>query len=176
MTVSGLGDFLKRVRVGKDRSIRWVERQSKASHPGEKERQISHTYLRQIEEGVQAKPNPAKLRTLAEIYGVDYSVLMAKAGYLEPETGTGHETAREAGQHSDQAKLVLAREMFARLESQGIRPEYFMRGVIGLAQESLQIIHRLITTMAIQGKGRRTRESQSKGERRIARAIKLGDE
>ena len=73
--MSTLGTYLKQVRQQKDRSRRWVERQSRTRYPTERECHISHSYLRQIKEGLRDRPNPLKLQTLAEIYQVDYPSL-----------------------------------------------------------------------------------------------------
>lgn len=153
--MSDLGTYLRQLREQKERSRRWTERQSRLLFPKEKARQISHAYLRQIEEGKRINPNPLKLKTLAELYGVDYRQVLAAAGYLEseitglalPETGTALEP-----------KLELARKVIEFLESKGIHSEYFMNSVLGLNDESVHVINRLITTLSIQEKKLREKE------------------
>ena len=146
--MTDLGRELRRLREGVARSIRWVERRSKQAYPAERGRQISHTYLRQIEEGIQCRPSPGKLRTLAEIYGVEYQHLLTLAGILDSlpadADGTGD---------PDMAERPV-RELCRRLQSQGIRPEYFMKAVTDLPDESLSIVHRLITTLSVQSKAK----------------------
>ena len=127
--MADLGTYLRQLREQKERSRRWTERQSRLLFPKEKARQISHAYLRQIEEGKRVNPNPLKLKTLAELYGVDHRQVLAAAGYLESEitdlTLPEADTALEP-------KLALARRMIEFLESRGIHSEYFMNSVLGL--------------------------------------------
>jgi transcriptional regulator with XRE-family HTH domain len=155
-----LGMLLKQIREEKDRSKRWVERRSKDLYPEERERHISHTYLRQLEAGTQRRPNPLKLQTLAEVYQVEYRQLLAAVGYLEEE-----EEKEAVGEDldgiGDRTRAELARKLFARLERQEIRPEYFLNAVLNLSEESLSIVHRLITTLSVQSRRRQTREKSA---------------
>jgi len=119
-------------------------------YPEEKERHISHSYLRRIEEGLQEKPSPLKLQTLAELYGVDYRKLLAIAGYLDSglpvEEGEIEHTARS----EVQSKLELAEKMIEWLEGKGIHSAYFMSSVIELSDESLHLLNRLLTMLSLQ--------------------------
>lgn len=150
-----LGTYLRQLREQKERSRRWVERQSRLLFPKEKAKHISHAYLRQIEDGKRINPNPLKLKTLAELYGVDHRQVLAAAGYLDseitdlalPEAGTALEP-----------KLELAKKVIEFLESKGIHSEYFMNSVLGLNDESVQVVNRLITTLSIQEKRLREKE------------------
>ena len=83
-----LANYLKEVRKQQDRSLRWVERKSKELFPDEDDRQISNAYLNQVESGYGFAVSPAKLRTLSQIYRIDYLYLLELAGYLDKEPGT----------------------------------------------------------------------------------------
>lgn len=150
-----LSVLLKGIRQRLDRPMRWVERRSKELYPEDKKRQISHTYLRQLESGEHAQPNPTKLQTLASIYNVDYGELMTAAGYAEQQ-GTGNWD--DIG--LDQSEIELIKKMLARLREHNIRPAYFLNSIIGLTDESLSIVHRLITTMGIQGRKKKEMENR----------------
>jgi transcriptional regulator with XRE-family HTH domain len=78
-----LGKYLKKLRSEADRSLRWVERKSRELYPGEEERQISNGYLYTVEQGGGVAISPKKLKTLAQIYRVDYTYLLELAGYLD---------------------------------------------------------------------------------------------
>ncbi|HJP31737.1 MAG: helix-turn-helix transcriptional regulator [Candidatus Latescibacteria bacterium] len=141
--MSELGQELVRLRKNATHSIRWVARRSRELYPETNARHISHTYLRQIEQGLQKHPSPEKLRTLAEIYGADYEILLRLAGYLtESTTSIPHSNA-------------LVETVVRRLRAEGIRPEYFLQAVADLSSDSLAIVSRLITTLSIQSKGRK---------------------
>ncbi|MCC7262503.1 MAG: HAD-IIA family hydrolase [Candidatus Latescibacteria bacterium] len=88
------GEFILKQRQLKDRSRRWVERQSKLLFPDEPERHISHVYLKQLEEGRSSNPSLLKLRTLSAILGINEKKLLGVAGYFDeaPEEDQG-ETA-----------------------------------------------------------------------------------
>jgi len=77
-----LGGYLNDQRARIDRSLRWVENLSKQLYPTSSHRQISNTYLKQIENDDFSNVHPLKLQTLAEIYKVDYMYLMNIAGYV----------------------------------------------------------------------------------------------
>ena len=83
--MTSLGNYLKQLRKQQDRSRRWVERQTRILYPDDRKRQISHSYLRQIEEGLRERLHPLKLQSLAEVYGIDYKKLLEVAGYLESD-------------------------------------------------------------------------------------------
>lgn len=145
-TTNVFGAHLKQFREARDRSRRWVEKQARALYPNDRERQICHSYLRQIEEGRIARPNPLKLKSLAEIYGVDYREVLAKAGYLDPELRDQQEvTARPPRVRT----LELAAEMVDWLEANHVHPDYFINAVMGLTAESLHIVSRLVTTLSV---------------------------
>ncbi|RZJ46651.1 MAG: XRE family transcriptional regulator [Brevundimonas sp.] len=71
-----LGLYLKNVRAGAALSLREVEEAT--------EREVSNAYLSQLENGKIAKPSPNVLHHLARVYGVAYSTLMERAGYISP--------------------------------------------------------------------------------------------
>ena len=147
-----LGPFLKHLRQQHDRSRRWVERKSKELFPRDKVRHISHSYLRQIEEGLREGPNPLKLKTLAKIYRIDYAELLHRAGYLDDELATLAQSGQEMAAQSAETRLEKARQLIEHLENQGIRPEFFLNGILGLSAESLQLISRMVTTLSLQEK------------------------
>jgi transcriptional regulator with XRE-family HTH domain len=162
--MSQLGAYIKHLRAEHDRSRRWVEKRSRELYPQDRERHISHSYLRQIEEGMRDRPNPLKLQTLAEIYGVEYSVLLAVAGYLESQTAApqpGVEVAGEPveGGAKPESRLEAARRLIEWLEKRGIHSEYFMNSIMGLSEESLHIVNRLITTLSVQERQLRTKQT-----------------
>lgn len=156
--MSALGRHLRQLRQQRDRSRRWVERQSRIRYPAEKERHISHSYLRQIEEGLRERPNPMKLQTLAEIYAVDYHELLAVAGYLKREAHDPPAAEPDPGQADQQPHRALVDQATEWLEGNGIRSEYFLRSLTGLSKESLALVSRLVTTLSIQ-------EKQLKGDK-----------
>lgn len=69
-----LGAQLRTLRQAKGLSLRDVETKS-----GKK---ISNPYLSQLENDKIKKPSPHILQELADIYGVQYEMLMEAAGYL----------------------------------------------------------------------------------------------
>lgn len=147
--MSDLGLYLKQLRQQRDRSRRWVERQSRQRYSAERERQISHSYLRQLEEGVRERPNPLKLQTLAEIYEVDYEQLLARAGYLEP-AGSRRSLAAVLPATQPSVSAELLTEVTRCLDEHGVHPEYFLRSLTGLSRNSLALVSRLVTTLSIQ--------------------------
>lgn len=161
-----LGEYLQRLRLQSDRSRRWVAKQSKTLYPTDPQRQISHSQLRQLEGGHQARPNPLKLRTLAEIYGADYRELMSMAGFLDAQD-VGGEGATAGGPDAtqpggDRTELARARELLLFLAERGIRPLYFVQSLMALEEESLQIINRLITTLSVKERRARSTEAPAK--------------
>lgn len=66
-----LGELLKAARTLMDVSLREVENKT----------DISNAYLSQLESGSIREPSPHKLNRLAKFYGLNYSDLMAAAGY-----------------------------------------------------------------------------------------------
>lgn len=75
---NNFGLYLKTLREGKKMSLRGVEEAS--------EKEVSNAYLSQLENGKIAKPSPHILHKLAEVYGVDYSKLMERVGYISPSS------------------------------------------------------------------------------------------
>jgi len=69
-----LGEYLTDIRTVKGMTLREVEEASN--------RDISNAYLSQLEKGHITKPRPNILHSLAEVYGIQYEVLMEKAGYI----------------------------------------------------------------------------------------------
>jgi transcriptional regulator with XRE-family HTH domain len=73
-TPPALGKYLKDVRNSRGFSLREVERLT--------EGKISNGYLSQLENGDIARPSAVMLHRLAGAYGVDYAVLMERAGFI----------------------------------------------------------------------------------------------
>lgn len=71
-----IGLYLKTIREGKKMSLRAVEEATN--------RDVSNAYLSQLENGKIAKPSPHILHALAKVYGVEYTKLMERAGYISP--------------------------------------------------------------------------------------------
>jgi transcriptional regulator with XRE-family HTH domain len=115
MGAKELADYLIQLRKDADRSLRWVERKSRELHPDDSERQISNAYLNQIETGYGFAVSPAKLRTLAQIYKVDYLYLLELAGYLDKEPGTSTDKIVEALHRLPKAKQELVYQLIKDL-------------------------------------------------------------
>ncbi len=75
-----LGDFLAFTRRIKKFTLRDIEEAT--------EKEVSNAYLSQLETGKITKPSPNILHALARVYGVPYELLMEKAGYIAPATGS----------------------------------------------------------------------------------------
>jgi len=83
-----LSDYLKALRTASGFTLRQVEEAT----------EVSNAYLSQLENDKISKPSPDILHTLAGFYGVEYEVLMEKAGYLKKRdsSGSGEKTGRLA--------------------------------------------------------------------------------
>ncbi len=73
-TDTSLGPYLASLRASKRMTLREVEEATG--------KEVSNAYLSQLENGKINKPSPHILHSLAEAYGVDYSILMERAGYI----------------------------------------------------------------------------------------------
>jgi transcriptional regulator with XRE-family HTH domain len=137
-----LGQHLERVRKRKGLSLRSVAEQSRALHPRSKQGWVSHTYLRKLEADSYRSPSPTKIEALATVYGIEYRVLLKRAGYLSKKdtlsVGRG-----------DDAAVDSARQLREHLDRCGINPDYFTRALLRLGSKSLLLVHRLVTMMAI---------------------------
>jgi len=71
---SRLGTYLANIRATKRMTLRDVEEASS--------KEVSNAYLSQLEKGHIKKPSPNILHSLAAVYGVQYEILMEKAGYI----------------------------------------------------------------------------------------------
>jgi transcriptional regulator with XRE-family HTH domain len=69
-----LGQYLASIRNDRKLTLRQVEEASN--------KEISNAYLSQIENDKIQKPSPNVLHSLSEIYGIEYSDLMEKAGFI----------------------------------------------------------------------------------------------
>ena len=73
-----LGSFLRSVREAKGMSLREAEQATDG--------QVSNAYLSQLENDKIEQPSPHILHHLAKAYGIDYQLLMQKAGYIRQST------------------------------------------------------------------------------------------
>lgn len=73
---TALGAYLRSLRNGLKLSLRDVEEATN--------KEVSNAYLSQLETGKIGKPSPNVLFTLATLYGVSYSKIMERAGYVSP--------------------------------------------------------------------------------------------
>jgi HTH-type transcriptional regulator, competence development regulator len=78
-TETTLGPYLASLRASKGMTLREVEEATG--------KEVSNAYLSQLENGKISKPSPHILHSIAEVYGVDYSMLMERAGYIVKPRG-----------------------------------------------------------------------------------------
>lgn len=71
-----LGKYLSSIRNDRGFSLRSVEDATK--------KQVSNAYLSQIENDKIQQPSPNILHALAELYQINFELLMEKAGYIMP--------------------------------------------------------------------------------------------
>jgi HTH-type transcriptional regulator, competence development regulator len=76
--MSKLGQELSRLRSLKGWTLRDVEEKTK--------KQVSNSYLYQLENGGVKEPSPNILYELSVVYGASYSDLMKLAGFVVPST------------------------------------------------------------------------------------------
>jgi len=69
-----LPEYLGAVRQSKGFTLREVQEAT--------DNAVSNAYLSQLENGKIQKPSPNILHALAEVYGIEYTILMEKAGYI----------------------------------------------------------------------------------------------
>jgi transcriptional regulator with XRE-family HTH domain len=72
-----LGRYLAAIRADRKLSLRQVEEAT--------EKEVSNAYLSQLENDRIKQPSPHILHALAELYAVEYTTLMFKAGYLKQQ-------------------------------------------------------------------------------------------
>lgn len=81
---------------------------------------VSNAYLSQLEHQKIKKPAPNVLRSLAEVYGVQYETLMEKAGYLLPE-------AAERGGQRRRLAVFAIEDLTAEEEEELLKYLAFLR-------------------------------------------------
>ena len=101
----GLGAYLAAIRSERDLTLRQVEEATN--------KQVSNAYLSQLENGHVKQPSPHILHCLADLYAVEYTILMQKAGYLK-SSGTRTEGQRH-GRVTTFSELDLTPEEEAEL-------------------------------------------------------------
>src|SRR5579875_813021 len=73
---SNLGPFIKKARLDRNMSLRDVEEATG--------KEVSNSYLSQLEGGKITRPSPHILYALSSALGVAYETLMERAGYIVP--------------------------------------------------------------------------------------------
>lgn len=82
------GQYFKALRESKAMTLRDVEKMA----------DVSNAYLSQLESGKVRQPSPLILHKLADIYGVNYDLLMEKVGYPAPQSQSGSANASAMAQ------------------------------------------------------------------------------
>lgn len=108
-----LGEYLAAVRGDRKWSLRQVEEATK--------KEVSNAYLSQLENNKIKQPSPHILYSLAELYGVDYTSLMEKAGYLKQAN------SRPDGERHGRAVTFSDLNLTPEEESELLRFLRFMR-------------------------------------------------
>lgn len=80
-----IGKYLKEVRNSRGYSLRKVEQLTDGK--------ISNGYLSQLENGDIARPSAIMLHRLAAAYGVDYALLMERAGFVSESEAPANRAA-----------------------------------------------------------------------------------
>lgn len=78
-----LGQYLASIRTDRKMTLREVEEAT--------DKVVSNPYLSQIENDKIQRPSPNLLHALSEIYGIDYSDLMERAGHIVPVKTRGED-------------------------------------------------------------------------------------
>lgn len=89
-----LSSYLKTARGSMKLSLRAVEEAT--------DNEVSNGYLSQLENGKISKPSPNILHSLSEVYGLDYSDLMRRAGHIAPTA-----ERNEGAKHGRTATLAV---------------------------------------------------------------------
>jgi transcriptional regulator with XRE-family HTH domain len=95
------GEYFKALRGAKGLTLRDVE----------KETDISNAYLSQLESGKIKQPSPTHLYKLAELYGVEYELLMEKVGYPVPKSATPIPKANKGNVYGRFGKISTDEEL-----------------------------------------------------------------
>lgn len=132
-----LGVFLKKLRKNAGLSIREVEQCIKNDYAQESKYHISHTYLRNLENGEYVSPNPFKLKALCSAYNVSYEKLLCLAGYLDQE-------------NTNTEFMDLCSRLFEHLEAEDVNPVYFVQAMLDLGPESLSLVNRTLSMLVVQ--------------------------
>ena len=107
-----LAEFLAHLRMAKKLTLRDVEEATGGK--------ISNAYLSQLEHGRIKKPSPNILHALSDIYGVSYSNLMEKAGYISEK--------RERASDTDVKESIFSNKKITKEEEEElVRYLAFMR-------------------------------------------------
>lgn len=108
-----LGQYLAAIREDRKLTLRQVEEATG--------KEVSNAYLSQLENDKIKQPSPHILHALADLYAVDYIVMMEKAGYLKPPG------ARQKAERHSRAVTFADMNLTPDEESQLLRYLKFMR-------------------------------------------------
>ena len=110
---NSLGAFVRKARQDVSMSLRDVEDATK--------KEVSNSYLSQLEGGKITKPSPHVLYALANALSVNYETLMQRAGYILPTA------ARRAGVKHGRAATFAIDNLTAEEESKLLEYLTFIR-------------------------------------------------
>jgi transcriptional regulator with XRE-family HTH domain len=132
-----LGTFLRKLRENAGFSIREVEQRVRKDYCEESKYQVSHTYLRNLENGAYLSPNPFKLKALCSVYGANYEKVLYLADYIEEK-------------NLDVEFQELCVRLFEHLEAEDVNPVYFVQALLDLGPTSLSLINRTLSMLVVQ--------------------------
>lgn len=89
MSPEAFGSYIKALREAVGLTLRAVEDKTN--------RVVKNGYLSQIEKGMINRPSPGILYELAQVYGVSYRELLARAGHRVPEENVAADQQAVAG-------------------------------------------------------------------------------
>jgi HTH-type transcriptional regulator, competence development regulator len=114
-----LGQVLLAARNARKMTLRDVEQETK--------REVSNAYLSQLENGKISQPSPNILNRLAQVYKIDYAILMQMAGYavvrekVAPQRGVLVKYNVTPEEEAKLAEYLLFLRQTRRRESEGGR-------------------------------------------------------
>lgn len=112
-TLVTLGKYLASIRNDRGLSLRSVEDKT--------QKQVSNAYLSQIENDKIQQPSPNILHALAELYEINFEMLMEKAGYITPTV------AREQNERHGRAATFAEHNLTPQEELELMEYLEFMR-------------------------------------------------
>lgn len=112
-TLVTLGKYLASIRNDRGLSLRTVEEKT--------QKQVSNAYLSQIENDKIQQPSPNILHALADLYEINFEMLMEKAGYITPTS------AREQNERHGRAATFAEHNLTPEEELELMEYLEFMR-------------------------------------------------